>query len=489
MTHKLQFILLEERVVLDGSAVHVIFVNAHAAAGGNGSSWAHAYNNLDSALTAAANTPGSDQIWVAKGSYSPGSSPTDTFNLPNNVSIYGGFNGTESSLNQRNISANPTILEGNNITDTIVTVNGVTATLNGLTIQDANNTVGSGGGISETNGANLTITNDTFVNNRTPTNDWTQVGTVVTINVLGGAIYDSNSTLTVTSSSFLNNQSTEGGAIGAVGNVSVSISSSNFLNNNQYEGAVAGLGSKSFDLANLSPVAGNLNISSSNFQNNTSVEGGGAIFESQNLTLSVSSSIFNSNTGIYGGGIESEGSKLFQVTGDIFTSNFAYGGYGGAISDAFNLKDVISASIFANNSAGNPSQSDNGGGALDLEPGDGTILIDGCVFTNNTVYGAGSVGGVIDTPGDSSVSFIGNVFVGNSAPGAGSQGGAIWDSGSTTYTILGNVFAGNTAAAGNDVALSGETTVNGIPFAESSAVINSLVSSNAGLFSNDILLF
>lgn len=70
--NKLNLIPLEERIVFDAAVAHVIYVNAAApTAGADGQSWAHAYTNLQAALTEAANTPGADQIWFAKGTYSP----------------------------------------------------------------------------------------------------------------------------------------------------------------------------------------------------------------------------------------------------------------------------------------------------------------------------------------------------------------------------------------------------------------------------------
>ncbi|HEY3241806.1 MAG TPA: hypothetical protein VGM03_00515, partial [Phycisphaerae bacterium] len=93
-------------------AVHgqvIVYVNAAAAPGGNGASWATAYNNLQTALTTA---PIPSQIWVAAGTYLPGLTPFDSFQLRNGVELYGGFSGNETSLDQRDPQDHVTILSG-----------------------------------------------------------------------------------------------------------------------------------------------------------------------------------------------------------------------------------------------------------------------------------------------------------------------------------------------------------------------------------------
>ncbi len=93
----------------------VLYVDADAAGLGTGTSWADAYTDLQDALAMARGPGGAVQeIWVAAGTYTPGPAPhrAATFRLINGVAIYGGFAGGESSLEERDPVANPTILGG-----------------------------------------------------------------------------------------------------------------------------------------------------------------------------------------------------------------------------------------------------------------------------------------------------------------------------------------------------------------------------------------
>ncbi len=91
----------------------IVYVDSTADGAGDGSTWADAFTNLSVALV---HVESGDQVWVAKGSYRPGSGRADTFQLKDGVGVYGGFAGFEDpfsfTLNQRNIVVNETILEG-----------------------------------------------------------------------------------------------------------------------------------------------------------------------------------------------------------------------------------------------------------------------------------------------------------------------------------------------------------------------------------------
>jgi len=99
--------------------IRPIYVNLAAMEGlNNGTSWANAYTNLQTAINAAG---AGAQIWVAAGTYKPTSyldpnvtndARSRSFLLKGGVSVLGGFAGTETQLDQRDVESNPTILSG-----------------------------------------------------------------------------------------------------------------------------------------------------------------------------------------------------------------------------------------------------------------------------------------------------------------------------------------------------------------------------------------
>ena len=166
-----------------------IFVDKDATGASNGASWSDAFTDLESAI--ASFTPG-DEIWVADGVYKPSSNTGFIINVAD-MKIYGGFNGTETSLNQRDVIANETILSGDlgivdvpqgnytsylttntridNAKQIIITSSlGENLLLDGLTISDAqktdiNTNLVGGAIVKSTNLSKLTIKNCTIKNN------------------------------------------------------------------------------------------------------------------------------------------------------------------------------------------------------------------------------------------------------------------------------------------------------------------------------------
>jgi len=99
------------------TAQDTLYVDADATGDSTGTSWTDAYAYLRNALDAAAST---DQIWIASGMYYPDERDSDTAGsaeafrvIVDSLKIYGGFEGTESTLDERDLSSGDmTVLSG-----------------------------------------------------------------------------------------------------------------------------------------------------------------------------------------------------------------------------------------------------------------------------------------------------------------------------------------------------------------------------------------
>jgi predicted outer membrane repeat protein len=414
----------------------VIYVNANGP-NGDGKSWASAYNNLQDALTSAKGL--TVQIWVAKGIYKPtlkygaGYNGTEsnlvTFNISSGNSLYGGFKGSETSISQRNLNQNPTILSGdisgNDISGStdnkidnawhVITADGVTAVVidsfiiengyaggpdagtviagaGGITFIETIEYVHDlGGGVIARRGAKITLNNIIFRDNMANSSR----ATIITINppvvplaAGGGAlgICEESTLVTVTSSTFTNNLATmvgtDGGAVNVIIDANLNMIGSTLTGNkgNRNGGAVH------------MREAGNVVITSSVFTSNLLVAGGvgdesGGAIGAFNSNLTVTSCTFNSNTlngGVGSGAIffhtpfdDGEIYKLFVVS-SIFTGNI-----GRTLGGAINIFGItpnagvtaeVTSCVFTNNVA------ETGGGIyVDSIP----TKVTSCVFNSN----------------------------------------------------------------------------------------------------------
>ncbi|MEM9079766.1 MAG: right-handed parallel beta-helix repeat-containing protein [Verrucomicrobiota bacterium] len=251
------------------------YVNQNASGAKDGTSWLDAFTDLQSALAAASS---GNEIWVAEGTYRPsaGTDRNDTFQLVNGVTIYGGFDGTETSVDQRNPNptTNGTILSGDlagddgpdftNTSDnsySIVTGSNTdeTAILDGFTISggNANGTSGStnkGGALYNDHGS-PTIRNCFFLKNEANV----QFGK-------GGAVYNLAATPTFTSCLFRGNRAGFRG--GAITNDSASPTLTNCL----FEGNTSGVDGGAVDT-----ISGSPSFTNCTFHNNATVRDGGAV--------------------------------------------------------------------------------------------------------------------------------------------------------------------------------------------------------------------
>lgn len=153
---------------------------------GDGSSWGQAFGDLQQALAIASS---GDEIWVAAGTYKPSSSldRNASFHIPVGVSLWGGFNGTETDKAARDWQQNSSILSGDlglanepsDNSQTIIYFDQATAgtVLDGFVIEQATANAfargadpGAAGAAIFNNGANGTssplIRNCTFRDNR-----------------------------------------------------------------------------------------------------------------------------------------------------------------------------------------------------------------------------------------------------------------------------------------------------------------------------------
>lgn len=155
----------------------ILYVDADAGGSNDGSSWANAYTELQTALGAASNGA---EIWIAEGTYKPTtpSGRAATFQLKSGVGVYGGFSGNELLRSARDWGAHPVILSGDIGTAgvktdnsyNVVTGSGVdnTSRIDGVVITggyaDGVGTHDKGGGLQITGGSPV-VANVNFIDN------------------------------------------------------------------------------------------------------------------------------------------------------------------------------------------------------------------------------------------------------------------------------------------------------------------------------------
>ena len=465
--------------------------------GGNGTSWANAYNSIEAAI---AGTGNNEEFWVAEGTYTPSSDNPVNFGtrlIPKQGSeFYGGFAGNETSRDQRDVSAHPTIIDGgpNNLKHVIwIQIPSTNVRIDGFTIKNGSATVDDGGwgrwggGIFADqvtgSGYNTTIANCNFENNTA-----TESGGAVFINrriaaiencvfqnntsKTGGALAGFDADLTVSDSTFNSNHanlgpatSQRGGAVwtiyqspviqrstftgnsaGHLGGAiefnqpqSALVSECEFTNNQVPNatgggGAIAGM----WDQAGEKP---SVTIAESSFINNTSLLEGGAVYSFYCYML-IQDSRFQGNTAVNGGGVMLDykiagANKVSRIEGCLFMGNTATS-IGGAVRSYARSVNVKN-SVFAYNSAPNA-------GAIGFHAGDGvdndpgyTAALYNCSFYGNsaTVYG----GAIVNT-NVPMLNIYNSIFWGNQGdemiwdPGQGKSVGThdVFNSGSSSMT-------------------------------------------------------
>ena len=338
-----------------------IHVYWNATGTNDGSSWENAFTDLQAALRVASS---GNEIWVAAGTYKPTASinRSISFSLKNDVSIYGGFSGTEALRTQRDYSTNVTILsgdigiEGSNGDNSYQVVRGMdignTAILDGFTIT-ASNANGpapydNGGGMYNDN-SSPTLTNLIFSNHSAIYGggmiNWYNSNPILTNVIFSGNFAETGSGMVNHSSSPSLNNVTFSHNIGGTGSIggamvndlnsSPSLTNVSFINN-----SVNSFGGGMLNSFNSNPILVNVT-----FSGNSSVDGGGAIYNSdsdpilKNVTISgntsnIGGAIYNNvdsnpsiiNSILYG----NTGGEIYNNSGTaVVTYSIVQGGYPG----------------------------------------------------------------------------------------------------------------------------------------------------------------
>jgi predicted outer membrane repeat protein len=303
---------------------NTLYVNADNPTPGKGRSWECAFTSLQDALAVA---EAGDSIWVAAGTYlpTPGSDRNISFLLKNGVSIYGGFTGTETQLDQRDWENNATILSGDigvqgdaadNSFHVLRAGNGVTeALLDGFTVTGGNANGGGtnvqGAGMRIFGGASVDVANCRFENNFAEDR--------------GAGIKVLSATANIRNSLFENNSSDIGAGILVNTSSVVNLEYCIFRNNTaDVRGGGIFYNSSSGELRNCL------------FYDNSAVTEGGAIMMAVGATVNIINSTIANNDAPTGGGILSPGSSA-TVANSIFWNNNQQFGQGGNINATYSI--------------------------------------------------------------------------------------------------------------------------------------------------------
>lgn len=370
---------------------------------GDGSSWANAMGDLNAAMYLANE---SDSVWVQEGTYKP-TSNTDravSFNLRKNVTVMGGFAGTESAASERVIDSHPTILSGDlsgndNYLDTstadladnsVHVVKGGTgngAVLDGLTIQGGNANShypnDRGGGMYLEN-VQITLNKVRILENRAFGNGagifngvgGTPIMTDVSFNSniagqSGGGIYNAQGSLPSYSSvTFAYNEARQGGGVYHEG-ISPIMTTVNFLNNK-----ASFFGGGMYNRKQASPI-----IIGAKFENNKATAGG-AMYNVDGASPEISVATFSGNEAENGAALYNYNESSPIIKNTQFLGNIATFVGGGMYNYKHTgLAPAVTDSVFAGNRA-------NQGAGMANRSGSAPKLTN-VVFTGNIAAAAG----------------------------------------------------------------------------------------------------
>jgi hypothetical protein len=463
--HALGLILLSVLVLGSASparAAQRCYVKADAAGLNDGTSWGDANTNLQSALV----NPNCTEVWVAAGTYRPATDGdrAKSFVLKNGVSIYGGFDGGETLLTERDPVANVTILSGelgeagtadNSFHVVVGSGTGSTAVLDGFTITGghADGLPGVGGGVYNVAGtpslANLIFTGNSATDkggamfNDLASPALTNVTFSSNTASQGGAIYNHNSNPTLTNATFsLNSTNDLGGAV-YNHNSSPTLTTGAFTSNSAVSGGA------------MYNYASSPNLTGVTFSGNSAIAGGGAMYNYLGSSPILKRVTFSGNSANLGGGaMYNHLNSNPNLANARFLSNTSNDLGGGMYNN--NSSPVLTVATFKANAAVN-----KGGGIFNA--GSSPSLTSVNFVANLATRGAGMWNEAGSSPSLTKVNFNKNK--------ASDSGGGMFNAGGSP-TLVNVTFSGNTAAAGGGMANSSSSslTLRDVTFATNSAV-------------------
>ena len=413
-------------------------------AGGNGSSWSQAFKTIEAAVAA---TSGNDEIWVARGTYSP--APTSGIYLKPNLKVYGGFAGNESSTSQRNVAGNPTIVDGRNVMKHVFAINSAASgsVIDGFSIIRGR-AVGAlwdsyGGGVL-IDQAVATVANCSFSNNVATT--------------MGGAVFVYSAPATILNCRFVGNSCQVGGGLSThdnapqivgctfIGNT-VSIASGRGaaiwinlgtprISGCYFEQHSAEVGG-AVDLNNATLAT----VADSTFVGNSAASAGGAIANNLGALLVANCTFRNNTSGLEGGAVYSYYTAA-TVRDSLFWNNSAVNG-GGVMFDykIANHVSVVERCRFVGNHA-----STQGGGVYGYAR---SMQLDNCMFSYNDAPYGGAIRVHAGLTSDGTYDANHRVYIRNCSiygNSASQYGGGLCGSYSPMMYVYNTIMWGNSAS-------------------------------------------